>query len=115
MNSKQINKIKYKWFLLWKNGNYNYEEYLAIQRCIKDEINKPKKSFFHFHQFNIPFASMYISFNTRNIIYKCKCGKKKSFIISKDFGDPFPMKTTHNINEPISKKQFKKILLCQTN
>lgn len=49
---------------------------------------------------------MYLSFNQRNIIYECKCGKRKDFVISIDFSRPFPIETTNHL----SFKEFKDIL-----
>lgn len=36
------------------------------------------KSFWHKHRYTTPIVSMYKSFNTRNIIWECSCGGRKS-------------------------------------
>lgn len=47
---------------------------------------------------------MYISFNTRDIVYECKCGKRKIERETRSFSDPFPIKTTL-----ITRKELEKI------
>jgi hypothetical protein len=59
----------------------------------------------HIHLFNKPVASMYISFNVRDIVYKCKCGKGKIMRERYDFGMPFPIET----NLHITKKELEQI------
>ena len=54
-----------------------------------------KTNLFHFHRFNIPVASQYVSFSTRRIIYACRCGKKEMRTEFYEFSDPFPIETTH--------------------
>jgi hypothetical protein len=63
-------------------------------------------SFFHIHKFNKPIASMYTGFNTRNIIYECKCNKRKIFRRYFTFSEPLPIKT----NNLITYKEFNNIL-----
>jgi len=59
----------------------------------------------HIHHYNTPIASQYRSFNTRNIIYKCRCGHKEVFKVTAQFGEPFPIQTNMLItNEEFNKK-----------
>lgn len=60
----------------------------------------------HFHNFKTPIVSRYVSFNTRDIIYECSCGKRKSFEITTDFGESFPIPTSSFM----SHADFEKIL-----
>lgn len=55
-------------------------------KLIKDKI--------HFHSFDKPIKSAYVSFNTRDIIYECKCSKKKIIRVNLPFSIPFPIETT---------------------
>ena len=48
----------------------------------------------HIHLFNTPIVSQYRSFHTRNIVFECRCGKRKVIEVTKKFGDPFPIETT---------------------
>ena len=61
---------------------------------MKKLINGIKSIFKHKCNFNKPIASQYVSFNTRNIVYECKCGKRKVFRIYMPFDKPFPIETT---------------------
>lgn len=56
--------------------------------------------------YNTPIVSRYIGFNSRDIIYQCSCGKKKSYTIYRNFGDPFPIET----NLFMERKEFNEIL-----
>ena len=47
---------------------------------------------FHIHNWK-PKLSRYISFNTRDILYECKCWKRKIETVSRDFDTPFPIET----------------------
>ncbi len=49
----------------------------------------------HLHNFNKPIVSRYVSFNTRDIIYECKCGKRQIFRIYRQYGDAFPIETSN--------------------
>lgn len=51
----------------------------------------------HACSFSKPIVSRYISFNTRDIVYECKCGRRKIIRIYRAFDVPFPIKTTHFI------------------
>lgn len=42
---------------------------------------------FHIHSFNKPIISRYISFNTRDIIYECKCGKRILKNVYRNYGE----------------------------
>lgn len=64
------------------------------------------KKYLHIHRFNKPLVSMYVSFNIRNIIYQCKCGKKISKKVFIPYASPFPIETTLWL----SKKDFNEIL-----
>lgn len=50
--------------------------------------------FGHKHSFHKPIVSAYVSFNTRDIVYECKCGKRKKYRVSLPFDIPFPIETT---------------------
>ena len=47
----------------------------------------------HICLYNKPIVSRYISFNKRDIIYQCRCGKRKSYSIYREFGSSFPIET----------------------
>ncbi len=58
----------------------------------------------HICRFNTPIASQYCTFNTRRIIFECRCGKRELRNVSRAFGSPFPMETTMLItNEEMDK------------
>jgi len=44
-----------------------------------------------------PIISRYISFNERDIIYQCYCGKRHVTRVYMPFGKPFPIPTTPHI------------------
>jgi len=64
------------------------------------------RNIFHIHIFNTPLASQYIGFNTRNIIWECRCGKRKLIQESRNFGEPFSMPTSNFMTT----KEFEEIL-----
>lgn len=49
---------------------------------------------FHIHLL-VPKISRYVSFNTREILYECSCGKKELRMITKPFDEAFPIETTN--------------------
>lgn len=51
-------------------------------------------SLFHIHWFNKPIVSQYRTFHTRNIVFECRCGKRKCEQVYRAFGDPFPIETS---------------------
>ena len=51
----------------------------------------------HIHKWK-PKLSRYLSFNSREILYECKCGKRKLKEVRKDFDTPFPIETTMMIS-----------------
>lgn len=51
----------------------------------------------HCHSYSKPIVSMYVSFNTRDIVYECKCGKRKIIRDYRPFDVPFPIETTNFI------------------
>lgn len=55
------------------------------------------KNKLHIHCFSKPIASQYVSFNSRDIIFECSCGKRKMERVQRDYGDAFPIQTTHFI------------------
>jgi len=58
----------------------------------------------HVHRFEKPIASQYWTFNTRRIVYECKCGKRELRKEYYQFGESFPIPTTDFItNEEIEK------------
>lgn len=64
------------------------------------------KKLFHIHNFDTPIVSMYVSFNTRNIIYQCSCGNKKAELVHRPIDKSFPIETTNFITN----EEFLKIL-----
>jgi len=71
-----------------KNDNLKNEQQCAIH----DVIHR----LFHIHNWK-PKLSRYISFSTRDILYECRCGKRKIKSITRDFGTPFPIETTTSL------------------
>ena len=63
------------------------------------------KNIFHIHIWK-PILSRYISFSSRDIIYECKCGKKKEKRVWKNFSDPFPIETAMLL----SYKEYQEVL-----
>ena len=51
----------------------------------------------HRHHYYKPIVSRYISFNTRDIVYECKCGKRKIIREYRPFDVAFPIETTNHI------------------
>lgn len=51
----------------------------------------------HICSFSKPIVSRYISFNTRDIVYECRCGKRKIEREYRSFDNPFPIQTTNFI------------------
>lgn len=47
----------------------------------------------HIHVWE-PKLSKYVSFNSRDILYECKCGKGKIKNVYRNFDTPFPIETT---------------------
>jgi hypothetical protein len=63
------------------------------------------KIFKHRCKYTKPIVSRYVSFNTRKIIYQCKCGKRKVIkVFSPNY--PFPIQTA----TLITNKEFNNIL-----
>ena len=52
---------------------------------------------------------MYISFNTRDIVYECSCGERKIIREYRDFSDPFPIETSMNI----TRQELENIAHCK--
>ena len=51
------------------------------------------RNIFHIHNYNKPILSMYSSFNCRDIIFECRCGKRIAKKVCVPFGEPFPKET----------------------
>jgi len=51
----------------------------------------------HCHSYYKPIVSIYVSFNTRDIVYECRCGKRKIIRDYRPFDVPFPIQTTNFI------------------
>jgi hypothetical protein len=51
----------------------------------------------HCHSYFKPIVSKYVSFNTRDIVYECRCGKRKIIRDYRPFDVPFPIQTTNFI------------------
>lgn len=49
----------------------------------------------HIHYYNKPIASEYVSFHTRDIIYQCRCGKRKLRHEFFAFSEEFPIETKY--------------------
>jgi hypothetical protein len=60
----------------------------------------------HFCNFKKPIASRYVSFHTRDIVFECKCGKRRVNRVRRAFSSPFPIETTLGITN----KEFTQIL-----
>lgn len=60
----------------------------------------------HRCNFTKPIASKYLTFSSRNIIYECRCGKRKMMRVWRRFDDPFPIDT----NILISNQEMERIL-----
>jgi len=71
---------------------------------IKNWIKKISEKL-HIHNFSKPIVSRYVSFNTRDIVYECGCGKREIVRTHQPFGTPFPIATTMNITQ----KEIEKI------
>ena len=61
-----------------------------IEKKRSNSTSKP----FHRHHFSKPIISRYVSFNCRDIIYECDCGKRQVVRICIEFGESFPTTTT---------------------
>jgi len=48
----------------------------------------------HKCSFDKPIASSYVSFNTRDILFECSCGKRNIETVIKAFDSSFPIQTT---------------------
>jgi hypothetical protein len=59
----------------------------------------------HVCSFSKPIVSMYVSFNTRDIVYECRCGKRRIERDYRPFDVPFPIETTNFI----TRKELEKI------
>lgn len=69
------------------------------------KFDKIKKCF-HFHNYSKPIYSKYVSFHVRDIIYECRCGKRKSKRTERTFSSTFPIET----NICVGDEEFKRIL-----
>lgn len=50
---------------------------------------------FHKCWYKKPILSRYLSFNSREIVFECRCGKRKLFEVTvSDSDKPFPIQTT---------------------
>lgn len=68
---------------------------------------------FHIHLFSKPIVSQYYSFETRRIIYECRCGKREVVKVYVPFESnrDFPIKTTMLLTN----KEFNEILSGERN
>ena len=69
------------------------------------------KNKLHVHSYDKPIISQYVSFNTRDIVYECKCGKRTIKRVYQSFSEPFPINTTPFITN----EDLKKICNKQSN
>ena len=65
----------------------------------------------HLCRFSKAIVSKYVSFSTRDIIYQCKCGKRRCKRVTKAFEANFPIQTTNLISD----KEFDHILAGGNN
>lgn len=65
----------------------------------------------HLCRFSKPIVSKYVTFNSRDIIFQCKCGKRRCKRVTKAFDADFPIPTTNLISE----KEFDHILAGGNN
>ena len=73
---------------------------------ILSKLIKSTKRKFHRHSYTKPIVSKYVSFSSRNIIYQCKCGHRKSTKIFRIFGEEFPIETSTFLDDD----EFERIL-----
>ena len=73
---------------------------------MKSIINKIKKNFHVCCYYSKPLISKYRTFDSRIIIFQCRCGNKESIIERRYFSDAFSIPT----NIRITDKQFNSIL-----
>jgi hypothetical protein len=54
-----------------------------------------KTSIFHVHDYSKPIISSYAGFETRHIIFECRCGKRKAEYVYDNYhnGKGFPIET----------------------
>jgi hypothetical protein len=62
---------------------------------------------FHIHRFDTPIVCRYVGFEHRDIIYQCRCGKRKSVEVYDNYytGKGFPIAPSG-----VSIKEYKTIL-----
>jgi hypothetical protein len=60
----------------------------------------------HLHIYSKPVLSRYISFNQRDILYECRCGKKICKRVQRNYGSAFPIETTICL----TKREFDEVL-----
>ena len=73
---------------------------------MKMKLLKKIKNYFHVCCYSKPLISQYRTFDSRNIIFQCRCGNKESIIERRYFSDDFSI----NTNTLITDKQFNSIL-----
>ncbi len=54
---------------------------------------------FHIDMYLKPIISSYVSFGTRDVVWECRCGKRKLIREYRNFGDPFSMGWTCNLSK----------------
>lgn len=62
---------------------------------ILNKIGSYLKRKFHVHFYTKPIVSKYVGFYTRDIIYECRCGERKVTEVCAEYGESFPIETTH--------------------
>lgn len=72
------------------------------------------KECLHICYYSTPIASKYVSFNTRDIVYECRCGKRKIKRFDSIMNIPFPIETNFlmtraELEKIANTKQLKKI------
>ena len=63
---------------------------------MKNLINNLKK-YLHCHIYSKPVLSRYVSFHTREIVWRCRCGGMVAHRMTLPFGVAFPIKTTDDV------------------
>ena len=53
---------------------------------------------FHIHNYSKPIVSSYVSFHTRDVVWECRCGKRKLVRETRAFGTSFSLGWTCNLS-----------------
>jgi hypothetical protein len=61
---------------------------------------------FHIHRHNKPIISDYVSFNTRDVVWECRCGHRKLVREFRAYGSSFSLSWTVGLD----KKEMEQVL-----